>query len=90
MVYDTSRARIVLFGGISSRSEAVPGGYLIREIRLRDTWEWDGTQWQEVATAGPEARYRHAMAYDTARMRVVLFGGIGAEPFSDTWEYAVE
>jgi hypothetical protein len=42
-----------------------------------------------VATTVP-ARFKHAMAYDEARRRVVLFGGAGAGSFgelSDTWEW---
>ncbi|MBI2394594.1 MAG: hypothetical protein HYV09_33805, partial [Deltaproteobacteria bacterium] len=35
----------------------------------------------------PSARDNPAMAYDSARKRVVLFGGTGADWLSDTWEY---
>jgi hypothetical protein len=41
---------------------------------------------------GPTPRFGHAMAYDGARGRAVLFGGSGALPttaaslFADTWE----
>ncbi|MBK8979788.1 MAG: SUMF1/EgtB/PvdO family nonheme iron enzyme [Planctomycetes bacterium] len=43
---------------------------------------------------GPTARFRHAMAYDPVRQRVVLFGGSDGWPevgpirvFGDTWEW---
>jgi hypothetical protein len=40
------------------------------------------------AGAGPSARSSHAMAYDSARGRAVLFGGTDAINFlDDTWEY---
>ena len=32
-------------------------------------------------------RYQHAMAYDSARRRVVLFGGTGMTTLNDTWEW---
>ncbi|HLQ37424.1 MAG TPA: hypothetical protein VK348_06470, partial [Planctomycetota bacterium] len=53
-----------------------------------DTWEYDGTTWLQVAGAGPSARHDHAMAYDLARGRTLLFGGSDAGGrLSDTWEY---
>ena len=55
---------------------------------LGDTWTWDGEAWTQVADTGPEARSGHAMAYDSARQRTVLFGGrAGAGPLGDTWEW---
>jgi len=37
---------------------------------------------------GPRPRHHHAMAYDAARDRVVLFGGQADEDvFGDTWEW---
>lgn len=54
----------------------------------RDSWTWSGTAWTKAATTGPDARYRHAMAYDGSRQRTVLFGGADAtNSFSDTWEW---
>src|SRR5262245_11281982 len=66
MAYDSARHRLVLFGGYSAR---------LGESRLGDTWEWDGDIWRRVSTTGPSPRAGHAMAYDSARGRVVLFGG---------------
>lgn len=77
MVYDSQRARIVLFGGYMGGS-----GF------QSDTWEWDGTQWNQVQVSGPAARSQHGMAYDRLRRRAVLFGGIGdLGRKADTWEY---
>ena len=77
MVYDARRQRVVLFGGATS---------LLPRIDLADTWEWDGTNWTELFPAtSPPARSAHAMAYDAARERVILFGGLPAS--SDTWEW---
>lgn len=58
-----------------------------------DTWRWDGKTWKLVAKTGPAARDHHAMVYDSARERFVLFGGSDADPsgrskfFGDTWEW---
>src|SRR5262249_14172263 len=52
---------------------------------LADTWEWDGTDWTQRATASsPPARYGHVLAFDSARGRTVLFG---SSSLTDTWEY---
>jgi len=77
MAYDAARARVVMFGGQGDRGD------------LGDTWEYDGTTWTQTADArlvvtSPAARSFHAMAFDSARERVVLFGG---SDFTDTWEY---
>ncbi|MFN7972697.1 MAG: kelch repeat-containing protein [Acidobacteriota bacterium] len=45
-------------------------------------WRSDG-----AAPAALLARAGHAMTYDSARKRVVLFGGFGASYMNDTWEH---
>ncbi len=76
MVYDAARQRVVLFGGSNDNSLS----------KLNDTWEWDGTSWtQRTPSTAPDGRILHAMAYDAARQRVVLFGGYGS--LNDTWEW---
>src|SRR5438874_3914689 len=54
-----------------------------------DTWEWDGTDWiQKTPATSPPPRECHAMAYDSTRERVVLFGGTDGSGFlGDTWEW---
>lgn len=75
-VYDSNRARLVLFGG-------GPG--------FGDTWEFDvvANQWvNRLPAQGPSPRSGHAMAYDSARRRVVLFGGQTSLGIStETWEW---
>lgn len=45
-------------------------------------------QWGFVDIAGPAGRFSHVMAYDSARARVVLFGGMGTSGvLGDTWEW---
>jgi hypothetical protein len=79
MVYDRARSEVVLFGG----SVALAPNSL-----FGDTWTWDGTAWHQRDNGGPAARDQHALAYDAARQRVVLFGGwLGAPAVPDTWEW---
>lgn len=89
-VYDSTRGRGVLFGGRKARIE--PEGVV---SLFNDTWIWDNGQWQQIVPPNsPEARHLHAMAYDSVRDRVVVFGGsrrnaadTAFEPAYDTWEF---
>ncbi len=80
MAYDAARKRVVLFAGRGPDF-----------AEFSDTWEWDGSMWHEMEPAGevPKARAGHAMAYDGARGRVVLFGGQWgiARELDDLWEW---
>ena len=57
----------------------------------RTTWEYDGSAWRAFAPAiAPEGRLRHRMIYDSARRRVVLFGGVSSvdgRTLGDQWDY---
>lgn len=79
-VYDTRRKRIVLYGGIG-----ITGG----KERKGDTWEWDGKNWQQMTDTSLGTRDHHALAYDEARGKTVLFGGskAGESLATDTWEW---
>ncbi|MGE0403759.1 MAG: Kelch repeat-containing protein, partial [Kofleriaceae bacterium] len=77
MAYDSSRQRVVLFGG----RVGVGVGTLNDE-----TWERVGTSWQQrTDSVHPSARANAVMFYEQGR--VILFGGIGDnnERFDDTW-----
>lgn len=80
---------VVMFGGAA----AIGGPY------FGDTMAWTGTDWLATFTLGsPTPRYGHDMVLDTARNRVVMFGGYGIggaintthelvqqPPFSQQW-----
>ncbi len=83
--YDAARGVVVVFGGFSS---CLPG--------TDATWEYDGTTWTRFANpisgcpgiTWPPPRSYTSMVYDSARERIVLFGGIGPSGvLNDTWEW---
>jgi hypothetical protein len=60
MAYDSTRDRIVLFGGSSGPAQS-------------ETWTFDGSTWQlETPPQSPPGTSFHWMAYDEARDRVVM------------------
>jgi hypothetical protein len=86
IAYDSARGRAVLFGGSDVNDPTK---------LLGDTWEWDGATntWTQMTPAGvtPRARKGHALAYDAARQKTVLFGGIAGtqlvDRMEDTWTW---
>jgi hypothetical protein len=79
IVYDTTRQRIVVFGGFAPNDQL-----------LGDTWEYDGSVWRRAASTGPPPRGAMGMAFDSRRSRTVMFGGSsgpGRPVFQDTWEW---
>jgi hypothetical protein len=80
MVWDSTRQRVVLFGGITNLAGT--------NFAPAETWTFDGANWQRVATIGPSPRRNHCMAFDSARGKVVLFGGSSpSQLLRDTWEW---
>jgi len=67
----------LIFGGSATSTEL-----------LGDTWAWNESRWTPLEGTGPAARSSTALAYDSGRDCVVLFGGgSGADVLQDTWEY---
>ena len=80
LIYDSRRKILVLHGG-----RAGPQVF-------RDTWEWDGSSWvrrSEGSTDTPGALEHAAAAFDSARGRVVVFGGgtRDRQIHSTVWEW---
>jgi hypothetical protein len=72
-VYDRARGLSVLVTGRVGRAE---------------TWTWDGTTWQLLATQNtPSGLGSWYSAYDAARQQVVLFGGWSAGYLGETWTF---
>lgn len=79
MAYDSTRDRLVLFGGRNRTSV------------LGETWVFDGTAWTQLAPpVSPPATHRHRMCYDPVRDRVIVKGGnrtlFGAST-DELWEF---
>src|SRR5262245_60344618 len=49
--------------------------------------ETELSTWSDVEPVPPSARYQHALAYDSRRGRVVMFGGAGTGTLVETWEW---
>jgi hypothetical protein len=88
MVYDAGSDRIVLFGGAlwGLTDEG-------KHVGLADTWIFDlaTANWTDVTPEqSPPPREYHAMVYDTASHRIIVFGGatrFTGEVLDDTWVY---
>jgi hypothetical protein len=88
VAYDSLRKRVVLFGG----NRVLFGTRQDEDTFLGDTWEWDGRRWDQIKVSGPSPRAEAAMAFDSGRGRVVLFGGYNRHTgeinrLGDTWEW---
>jgi MYXO-CTERM domain-containing protein len=72
MSYDPVRKSLILYGGMARDASS---GW---EVNKDDTWEWSLStrQWSQLTpTANPGVRSMHAMVTDTARQKIILFGG---------------
>jgi N-acetylneuraminic acid mutarotase len=83
-IFDPLNGRVLLFGG----EDWAPS----ISTKTNDTWAYDPetNSWEELRPAGklPSARADHAMAYDVANDRIILFGGYdGSSCLDDTWAY---
>lgn len=78
--FDSIRGRVVMYGGATSQLLMPPNA---------QTWEYNGTTWQQIATVGnPGGRDRPAMCFFAAIGRTVMFGGYDGNTMSDqTWLY---
>src|SRR5262245_3689164 len=88
--YDPMRKMVVVHGGAIASPNADGGNDWKVDGQ---TLGWDGKTWRVLSATGPSPRDHHAMVYDAARKKIVLYGGGDADPsgrsvyFSDTWEW---
>jgi cysteine-rich repeat protein len=77
--YDTDRQVTMLFGGYAQNGVS------------SELWQFNGTNWQLVTTAGDiiSPRYLAAQAYDPVRKKLVIFGGAvpGIGQVDETWQW---
>src|SRR6478752_192482 len=76
--FDSARNVSVLFGGSNNLN--------FNGVNSQ-TWEWNGTAWNNPSNTGPSTRCDQAMAFDSARGVVVSFGGYRGTYLADTWEW---
>ena len=80
MVYDSKNEKVVMFGGRTVEGQS-----------SSKTWTFDTRdgEWTEMDPArSPAARYYHAMAYDSANDKVVMFAGYWTN--AETWTYDMD
>lgn len=79
MAFDSARGRSLLFSGWQGASAP------------SDLWSWDGTTWTQawvLSAGGPAGRQGAVLVFDSARGRLVLFGGNSQGVLrNDTWEW---
>jgi hypothetical protein len=78
MAWDATRGQVLLFDWT--------GGGMPPE--LNELWAWDGANWARLSiSSAPSgvAQYPGAMAYDSPRKSLVLFGHVGSTP--TTWTF---
>lgn len=83
IAYDPVRKRVVMFGGLTGSTAGTESS--------NGFFEWNGSNWASIPAAiRPSPRAFASMVYDTARRKLVLFGGYGGEsdaPAGDLWEW---
>lgn len=80
-IYDETNNRLVVFGGNTSAPVMCMPVY----TQTNEIWafELDCNNWQRLDSAGgPGSRSRTAIAVDTMRDRMLVFGGMDGDPFS--------
>ncbi|MFH2008299.1 MAG: kelch repeat-containing protein, partial [bacterium] len=79
MTYDPGRGGVVVFGGTTLIVMSSSAAYV-----------FDGVAWNslliDTQQGAPAARSEHAVVYDVARERLVLYGGRDFAYLADTWE----
>ena len=79
LVYDPDLERVVLVNGAPESGPATP----------TELWTWDGSTWELLDDAGPEARNYGSVARDPERGVVVVHGGMSSSGvrFDETLEW---
>jgi len=79
----------LLWGGTLLKGPNDTDQLLLHRTATCETWRFDGTRWRFVTLEGPSPRFYSAGSYDSARDRVVLFGGMTyfQQYITETWEF---
>lgn len=82
MVYDSARARVLLYGGVVVGGSSNP----VAELSA-----WNGERWTRLADPAAGPRGGHRMAYDPVTREIFIHGGtnfgnpLGGVAVQDTW-----
>ncbi|MCC7509250.1 MAG: choice-of-anchor D domain-containing protein [Planctomycetes bacterium] len=79
-IYDATNQRMVIFGGAGT-SATLDDTWSLSLVRGAEAW----TQLSLASPFTPAARRSAAFVHDAARNRAILFGGVGAVQYNDTW-----
>lgn len=76
--WDEALNRLILYGGVDNYQQN------------SDTWEFNGTNWQQLNISGPLFRSGLGVVYDKNRHNAILFGGYrtGTGTIGDTWSFS--
>jgi hypothetical protein len=74
---DVGSARIFVYGGFVGSTPST------------ELWQWNGTAWTLLASGGPPARMRTALAFDPLTQSLYLYGGVTVNnfPLGDLWKW---
>jgi hypothetical protein len=75
MAYDSSRGKVVLYGGYSEA----------QSVLYDDMWEWDGASWSQIMATGPGARDLISLVEDKVNGGLFLYGG--SANLGDMWKF---
>lgn len=64
----TQDGHLLLFGGVNT--------VLTQPTLFGDTWDFDGSRWTQLQDIGPGGLRSASLVFDSARTRLVLFGGL--------------
>lgn len=77
-----------LSGGVVMATDTLRGTLVLLTATSNRTWLWDGRAWSSQANSPLlQPRSDTAMAFDSQRGRMVMFGGNGTAVLGDTWEW---
>ncbi len=81
LVFDTASQQLILIGGRLPSTDQLQAG----------VWSWNGLRWKQSISSGPSPlpRAYPGVVYDSARGRVILFGGVdeSGTTLDDTWAW---